>query len=252
MASPARIQAVDDDPHVLDTVVTALEKLGFTVETSTNGRDAYRRALEAPPDLLITDIMMPELDGWQLVQSLRLQPQLALVPVVFLTGLGSRDDRIKGFRLGADQYIAKPFDVVELGERVTAALERSKAIQRSVAHLSGDRPSDAAVRGDLSQIGAASMLQLLELDRRSGLFEVQREGRHARVELRNGQVIRARFLAEPGTAVNAECVYEIVGWSEGRFELHVGELDCGDELGMSTSQLLLEGARRLDRRRLET
>ncbi|MBS1119320.1 MAG: response regulator receiver protein [Deltaproteobacteria bacterium] len=82
-------------------VATVLEKRGYSVETAVDGDDALARALARTPDLLITDIMMPKLDGWALVRQLRSHTQFAMLPVIFLTALSSEDDRIRGFRLGA-------------------------------------------------------------------------------------------------------------------------------------------------------
>src|ERR1043165_1074475 len=103
------VLVADDDAWILRMVVTVLEKRGYSVETAVDGEDAMARAQVRPPDLLITDVMMPKMDGWALVRALRSRPELATLPVIFLTALSSDDDRIRGFRLGADDYVNKTF-----------------------------------------------------------------------------------------------------------------------------------------------
>src|SRR5262245_1540241 len=126
MPMAPHVLVADDDAWILRMVSTVLEKRGYSVETATDGEDALQRALARTPDLLITDVMMPRLDGWALVRRLRAHTQLAMLPVIFLTALSSEDDRIRGFRLGADDYLTKPFRFEELDLRVTKTLRRSQ------------------------------------------------------------------------------------------------------------------------------
>src|ERR1044071_2540962 len=89
------VLVADDDAWILRMVSTVLEKRGYSVETALDGEDALQRALARTPDLLITDVMMPRMDGWSLVRRLRSHEGLALLPVIFLTALSSEDDRIR-------------------------------------------------------------------------------------------------------------------------------------------------------------
>src|SRR2546423_1905829 len=130
-------------------VSTVLEKRGYTVVAANDGEEALARALVDPPDLLITDVMMPRMDGWALVKALRARPELAHLPVVFLTALSSDEDRIRGFRLGADDYVPKPFRFEELDLRVAKTLRRTQAIIQDAR----DQMSQASLRGDLAQVG---------------------------------------------------------------------------------------------------
>ena len=125
------VLVADDDAWILRMVVTVLEKRGYSVETAVDGEDAMARAQVRPPDLLITDVMMPRMDGWTLVKALRTRPDTAFLPVIFLTALSSDDDRIRGFRLGADDYMAKPFRVEEVLARLRALLRRVSGSARA-------------------------------------------------------------------------------------------------------------------------
>src|SRR5690606_23130661 len=112
--SKARILVADDDTWILKMVSNVLERRGYDVKLAADGEEAWHLALEYKPDMLITDVMMPKVDGWALVRALRARPEFAFTPVIFLTALNSDEDRIRGFRLGADDYLPKPFRFEEL------------------------------------------------------------------------------------------------------------------------------------------
>ncbi|MCE9576869.1 MAG: response regulator [Deltaproteobacteria bacterium] len=239
------VLVADDDAWILRMVATVLEKRGYSVETANDGEDALARALVRAPDLLITDVMMPRMDGWVLVKALRARPEFAGLPVIFLTALSSDDDRIRGFRLGADDYVPKPFRFEELDLRVAKTLRRTQTIIQDAR----EQLSAAGLRGDLGQIGLSALLVLVELERKSGLLTLRApDGRSAQVLLRDGRVVHARLdqAAEP---VDAQCVYHLLGWSAGEFELVACVVEGPDRVGASTTHLLMEGARLLDEAR---
>src|SRR5262249_54866887 len=128
-----RILIVDDDAWILKMVSTVLDKRGYAIDTAQDGTEALERVSEATPDLVITDVMMPRMAGWPLIRHLRPRPETAFIPVIFLTALGSDEDRIRGFRLGADDYLPKPFRFEELDLRVQNAL-RHASRPREQAH----------------------------------------------------------------------------------------------------------------------
>ena len=109
-----QILVVDDDPDILQFVRMNLELEGFDVVTAEGGRDALEMARNRPPELVLLDVMMPELDGLTVLSKLRSSPVTANVPVIVLTAKALAEDRVKGLDLGADDYITKPFEVEEL------------------------------------------------------------------------------------------------------------------------------------------
>lgn len=124
-APPKRILVVDDEPDVTELVSYRLRKEGYEVEVINNPLLIMGKASDFRPDLYILDIMMPELDGIKICRMIRADKNLGGAPVIFLTARGSTDDRIKGLESGADDYIAKPFDVKELVLRVGLLLKRT-------------------------------------------------------------------------------------------------------------------------------
>jgi DNA-binding response OmpR family regulator len=226
-------------------VATVLEKRGYSVETAVDGEDALERALIRPPDLLITDVMMPRMDGWALVKALRARPELAILPVIFLTALSSDEDRIRGCRLGADDYVPKPFRFEELDLRVAKTLRRTASMIQDAR----DQISTAGLRGDLSHVGLSALLVLIELERKTGLLTLRSpEGQSAQVLLREGRVVHAR-IDDADEPVDADCVYHLLGWSAGEFELIACVVEGPDRVNSTTTHLLMEGARILDESR---
>src|SRR4051795_12334191 len=239
------VLVADDDAWILRMVATVLEKRGYSVETAVDGEDALARALVRTPDLLITDVMMPKLDGWALVRQLRSHSELALLPVIFLTALSSEDDRIRGFRLRADDYVTTPFRFEELDLRVAKTLRRTQAaVQETREHLGG-----SGLRGDLSQVGLSSLLVLIEMERKTGLLQLRAPGGpSAQVLVRDGKVVHAR-LDNAEEPVDAECVYYLLTWGAGEFEFVMCLVEGADRVNVSTTHLLMEGARPMDESR---
>jgi len=112
---------VDDDPLITGPTAQALTQAGFQVQIAEDGRSGLQAALEIRPNLVVLDIMMPEMDGWEVCKRLRKE---SVVPILMLTALGDEVDRILGLELGADDYLTKPFSTRELVARVKALLRR--------------------------------------------------------------------------------------------------------------------------------
>jgi two-component system response regulator ChvI len=140
---PATIALVDDDRNILTSVSMTLEAEGFQVRTYTDGESALQGLMARPADLAVLDIKMPRMDGMELLQRLR---QRSSMPVIFLTSKDEELDQLMGLRLGADDYITKPFSQRLLLERIRALLRRNEAGR---AEGSGAPPTGVISRGDL-------------------------------------------------------------------------------------------------------
>ncbi|HIK20466.1 MAG TPA: response regulator transcription factor [Synechococcus sp. M44_DOE_062] len=130
-AAPARILLVDDEPGLREAVQAYLEDSGFEVIPAANAQQALQLLSTTQPQLIISDIMMPGMDGYQFLAQLRQLEPYSHLPVVFLTAKGMTADRIQGYRAGVDAYLPKPFDPEELVAIVSNLLERSRAASPS-------------------------------------------------------------------------------------------------------------------------
>jgi DNA-binding response OmpR family regulator len=122
---PTRILIVEDDPDIAQLVARYLDKAGFTAEIATSGRDALQLVSTRPPDLLVLDLMLPQVDGLEVCRMLRAGATTSALPIIMLTARAEESERIVGLELGADDYLAKPFSPGELVARVRALLRRA-------------------------------------------------------------------------------------------------------------------------------
>jgi DNA-binding NarL/FixJ family response regulator len=132
-----RLLIVDDEPNLLRAVEACLRAEGFEIVTARSGRDALVRIAETVPDLVVSDIRMPGMNGFEFAQHLRASSRTMLVPVVFLTAKDETADRIEGFRSGVDAYLTKPFEPDELVAVIKNILERVARTHTQIARLIG-------------------------------------------------------------------------------------------------------------------
>lgn len=237
----AHILIVDDDPWIVRMVTTVLEKRKHIIHSAVDGEDGRQKAIKLKPDLVITDVMMPKMDGWTLVRTLRSYEELALTPVIFLTALGGDEERIRGFRLGADDYLPKPFRFEELDLRVANALKKREALRSGLG---------TAINGTLDQLGLSSLLAMIDMERKSGVLTLSRGRMVGRIFCQGGRVLSARLEGDgPFARKGAEVIYQMLNWSDGRFEFTVMPVEMDDEIRIQTMHLLMEGARRIDEAR---
>lgn len=126
---PLLILVADDDVGIQVTICDYLQMSGYQAIAADNGRTALNLLEKYHPQLLITDINMPQMDGYQLIREIRTRPEYRLLPVVCLTERGSTVERIRGYQVGCDAYLPKPFEMPELGAILRNLLERSQLIQ---------------------------------------------------------------------------------------------------------------------------
>jgi DNA-binding NarL/FixJ family response regulator len=132
-----RLLVVDDEPNLLRAVAACLKAEGYDVSTARSGREALMQLAGAIPDLVVSDIRMPGMDGYQLARQLRGSSRTALVPIIFLTAKDETADRVEGFRAGIDAYLTKPFEPEELIAVVAGILKRIERTHSEIARLVG-------------------------------------------------------------------------------------------------------------------
>jgi DNA-binding response OmpR family regulator len=134
MGTVSKVLVVDDDPHIRELVRVFLEKEGLDVYEASDGADALSKLESVKADMVILDVMMPNMDGWELCRRLR---QAGDCPLLMLTAKAETSQKIKGFQLGADDYMVKPFEPVELVARVKALLRRSRIASSQTVEIGG-------------------------------------------------------------------------------------------------------------------
>lgn len=132
-----RLLIVDDEPNLLRAVAAVLRDESFDVKTARSGREALVMIAQDPPDLIVSDVRMPGMDGYDLARRLRSTANFALIPIVFLSAKDETEDRIEGFRSGVDVYLSKPFEPDELIAVIRAILQRVERTHSTIARLVG-------------------------------------------------------------------------------------------------------------------
>ncbi|HSE30546.1 MAG TPA: response regulator transcription factor [Pyrinomonadaceae bacterium] len=140
-----RLLVVDDEPNLLRAVAACLKTENYEVSTARSGHEALMHLAESVPDLIISDIRMPGMDGYKLARQLRGSPRTALVPIVFLTAKDETADRIEGFRAGIDAYLTKPFEPDELIAVVNGILNRVERTHSQIARLVSSANAEASL-----------------------------------------------------------------------------------------------------------
>jgi uncharacterized protein (TIGR02266 family) len=234
------VLVVDDDP-TYQMLTAAAFSPEDRVWFANNGFEALAICGREVPDLIVSDVNMPKMDGWQLLRLLRTKPQFAAVPLLFTTTLSGEADRLRGYRLGVDDYLAKPFRVGELKARVDRLLARAAATPPAP---SGAAPASArSLRGDLAHVSLASVLSLLEMERRTGRLTAKKDAAGV-VTLRDGMFVDA-VVAE-GKIRGRVALFVMLGWSQGDFEFTLCDVPDDGKPGTRVSQLLIEHAQMSD------
>jgi DNA-binding NarL/FixJ family response regulator len=213
---------VDDEPGLREAVQAYLEDSGFTVHTASNARDGWDTVQKIMPDLVITDVMMPQVNGYEFLKQLRDDPRFQTLPVVFLTARGMTNDRIQGYEAGCDAYLPKPFDPDELVAIVTRLLQQRTALK--AAGGDGENPDVAdlsrqiaEIRAILTQRGAiAQSPSPIKLDftpREQSVLELVVDGlmnkeiaRRLETSVRNVEKYVSRLFSKTGTNSRTELV----------------------------------------------
>lgn len=140
------IYIVEDDKNIREIEMFALKNSGYAVEEFENAKSFFSRSAEKVPDLVLLDIMLPDMDGLEIVKKLRSRPDTVRVPIILVTAKTTELDKVKGLDIGADDYLTKPFGVMELISRVKALLRRSRALQDDKQMVFGDITLDSERR----------------------------------------------------------------------------------------------------------
>jgi phosphate regulon transcriptional regulator PhoB len=181
---PPRVLIVEDEPDIRDLLVFHLEREGYQVTKCRSGEEAVRLSQASPPpDLVLLDVMLPEMDGLEVCRRLRRDPRTQAIPIVMLTARGDEVDRVLGLELGADDYVVKPFSPRELVARIRAVLRRARPAPGTAPVAVGHLTIDAAAH-TVTVGGAAVALTRREFDLLRALVEAR------------GRVLSREFLLD--------------------------------------------------------
>lgn len=222
-----KIYILDDDLSVIQLLREYLELAGFSVFSQSNPRIALEEIEILKPNVLICDLNMPEITGFDVLKHLKTKEDLKDIYVILLTSFDRIDFKIKGLEIGADDYITKPFHKSEVLARIRSALRRI------------DRESEDEINGDLSRLSLVDILQLFEINRKSGLIYIPHL--NAKITISEGYISK---LAYKSFDIK-EGLLRLLLTNKGKFRIKFSE-SISDALGIKIGDILLDLLSKLD------
>lgn len=236
MANRVKVLLVDDNPMVMGLLRGALTSLA-SVTTATDATDALLKAIDDPPDLLISDYRMPGMDGRQLVEKLRGRPTTAGISAVLLAAKSDISDKLAQQDQIVDDYVEKPFFLKEATRRIKRVIDKI-----ALEKMAKTAASDGVLRGNLSQMNVIDLMQSLEMGRKSCQLVLTNGSDRCEVYFVEGQVIHAVYGELKGDAA----VFKVLRWTGGNFQLNFEGKTKLQTTTLNTQGLLMEGLRLLD------
>jgi CheY-like chemotaxis protein len=236
MANNVKVLLVDDNPMVLGMLRGALTPLAV-VNTASDGADALLKAVEDPPDLLVSDYRMPGMDGKQLVEKLKSRPKTAGIAVILLATKTDISEKLGMQDHAVDDFVEKPFFLKDAIQRIKRVIDKI-----ALEKMAKAAPSDGILRGSLLQMNVIDLVQSLEMGRKSCLLTLTNEGDKCDMYFREGQVTHAAY----GALIGDLAVFKVLRWTNGNFQMNFEGKTTEESTTLNTQGLLMEGLRLLD------
>jgi len=236
MANNVKVLLVDDNPMILQMLRGALAPLA-NVTTANDAADAMLKAVDDPPDLLVSDYRMPGMDGRQLVEKLKGRPRTAGASVILLAAKSDIAEKLSAQDHLVDEFVEKPFFLREATQRIKRVIDKI-----ALEKMAKTAPSDGVLRGSLLQMNVIDLVQSLEMGRKSCALILTNKEDKCLMYFVEGQVTHAEY----GSVTGDQAVFKVLRWTEGNFELNFEGKTTKKSTTLNTQGLLMEGLRLLD------
>jgi len=235
----AKVLIVDDNPHVLRLLNITLSKAEeeYEIFQAANGEEAFALANQVMPDLIISDVMMPKMDGIELCWMIRESSKTPMVPFIFLTSFEDQETAIRGFRAGADDYLNKPIDRKKLLARTKELLNRRTSLKQ-IEHNTEERKGFS---GDLKDLSIVELVQMLNLNKKSGVLTVTGD-EEGYIYLKDGHL----WATELGGITGEDAFFKLVAKTEGTFRFEMDDVEKDRNIENSTMNVIMEACRIMD------
>ncbi len=235
------ILVADGDPKNLQILRDSLEASGFEVIVATDGLQAWQKVSSEVPDLILSEVNLPQLDGFQLLEKLKADPATSAIPLMFLTNRRELQDRVRSLRGGVKDYMIKPLHVKEVLARIRMILRRMERIKEE------EIDSSRKLAGRLEEFSPVDLIESFGVERKTGVLTLNNENnRSGEIYFRDGAVVNAAL----GNLKTEKAVYQMLPWKRGHFTMIFKEINVPDEISVSNLGLLLQGFKRMEEREL--
>lgn len=230
---------VDADTRSLRVLEVSLRKAGYSVATCGDAKTAVELVELSKPDLIISDTRLPEVDGFELVQTIRANEAWSDIPFMFLSSDVSVESKVRGLELGVEDYLTKPIYIKEIITRVNLELQRRQREGLQVR----EEATKTRFSGSLTDMGLVDLLQTIDISRKTGVLFLRQANQRGAIYFRDGSIRHAELGRLEGEAA----IYRFLVWNEGSFDLEFRDVRIDeDTISTSTQGLLMEGMRRVD------
>lgn len=236
MAGNVKVLLVEDNPMVLEMLRQALAPLG-SLTTASDGADALLKAIDDPPDLILTDYAMQGMDGRQLVEKLKGRAATAKIPVILMASRADISEKLKMLQDSVEDFVEKPFFIKEAAGRIKRIIDKI-----SLEKMAREAPGESVVRGNLAQMNVMDLLQSLEMGHKTCELVLTSNGERCEMYFSDGQINHAVY----GPLKGDEAVYKVLTWPGGAFQIDFTGKSPEQTITRSTQGLLMEGLRLLD------
>lgn len=223
-----KVIIVDEQPHYIVGLKKGLLQNGYEVYYAEDGDSALALTRQVEPDIILSEVHLPQLDGLSLLQTIRNDEKYHDLPFIFLSNQKKVEDRIKSIQLGVDDYIQKPYFVEEVIARIGLILSEKEA-ELAAGQL-------GSFAGNLSEMNLIDLIQTLELGNKSGILTLKRNGKQGQVQIQSGNVVNARFEQFSGE----EALERMFTWTEGFFQVLMTEVKVPQKAVKLNNKQLVE------------
>lgn len=232
------VLVADGESKNLQILKENLEASGFVVIPVSNGNKAWEEIQQTPPNLVLTEINLPGLNGYQLLERLQADPNTKSIPLIFLTNQREIQHRVRGFEMGAKDYLVKPLHVKEVIAHIRMVLRRLE--RRKTEQLE----TYMKFSGRLDQLNLADLIESFGVERKTGVLTLSNGRKTGQVYFRGGTVVNASI----GNIKQEPAIYQMLSWDRGFFNMVFKDIDVADEITISNLGLLLHGIKRMELR----
>jgi putative nucleotidyltransferase with HDIG domain len=244
MGPKPKIMMVDDEIDYLTLIKLRLVNEGFDVVTFDNAQDALENVEKSAPDLIVSDILMPGMDGIEMFRKIKESgASYAETPLIFISGKDDPQSKVEALHLGAEDFLVKPVDLTVLAARIRNIIRRDAKWRKGGAASS----QVTGVVGDLKNLGIPEIVQTLHLGLKTACVSIKGPIGEGRIYFENGRIRHA----ERGPVSGEAAFYEMLRWQEGPFKIAHGQSTKLRTIEMDEMQLMMEGLRRLDEEKKE-